>query len=169
MVMRPEPLAGAIQDAKTRLPDASVVYLSPTGQPFTQAAAELFSGKPSLILLCGRYEGIDQRVVDLYVDYEVSLGDFVLMGGEVAAMAVVEATARLVDGVVGNPRSLEEESFRTTAPEPILEAPHYTKPREFEGQEVPEVLLTGDHAAIARWREQQALARTKERRPDLLK
>jgi tRNA (guanine37-N1)-methyltransferase len=118
-----------------------------------------------LVLVCGRYEGVDQRVIDLAVDEEISIGDYVLCGGEVAAMAVVEATTRLLPGVLGNPESTETESFR----DDLLEGPQYTRPASFRGREVPEVLRSGDHAKVAAWREATARAETRERRPDLLR
>jgi tRNA (guanine37-N1)-methyltransferase len=163
MVMKPEPLVSAIEDARSRLPDARVILMSPQGAPFTQAKARELSRIPSLILVCGRYEGVDERVLR-YVDEELSLGDFVLTGGEVPALAVVDAVARLVPGVLGNADSAVTESF---AEDGLLEGPHYTRPPEFRGVKVPEVLLSGDHARIAKWRADQALERTRSRRPDL--
>jgi tRNA (guanine37-N1)-methyltransferase len=139
-----------------------VIHLTPAGVPFTQAIAERLAAMPHLVLLCGHYEGIDDRI-DTVVDEEISLGDFVLTGGEIAACAVVDATARLRPGVLGNVASSADESFTTG----LLEHPQYTRPREFEGVEVPDVLLSGDHARVAAFRRQQALERTRLRRPDL--
>ena len=168
MVMRPEPLARAIADAKQRLPAARIVLLSPAGYRFTQAKAIELSRSPELILVCGRYEGVDQRVIDLYVHEELSIGDYVLMGGELPAMVVIEASVRLIDRVIGNSESLSQESFDAGSHGMLLEAPHYTRPAEFQGQRVPEVLLSGNHQKIAEWRLAQSLRRTAERRPDLL-
>jgi len=165
MVMKPEPLAKAILRAKEILPDAKVTLLSPHGEKFSQASAHLLSKREHHIFVCGRYEGIDQRVIDLYVDHQISLGDFILMGGEVAAMALIEATLRLKPGILGNELSTKHESFS----EPLLEAPHYTRPPEFEGIKVPEVLLSGDHKKIEEWRTKISLELTKTNRPDLLK
>ena len=163
MVMKVEPLTVAIRAARTRLEGARVLLMSPRGQPFTQARARQLaaSGQP-LVLLCGRYEGVDERVM-AEVDEEVSLGDFVLTGGEIAALAVVDAVARLVPGVLGNEGSSATESFE----EGLLEHPHYTRPPEFEGRGVPDVLQGGDHARIARWRRWHSLQLTRQRRPDL--
>ena len=163
MVMKPEPLVAAIEAAREALPGARVVLLSPQGARFDQRKAEELAAVERLVLVCGRYEGIDERVL-AYVDEELSLGDFVLQGGEVAALAVIEAAARLVPGVLGNRESAALESF---AGEALLEGPQYTRPPEFRGAGVPEALLSGDHARIARWRRRQALLRTRERRPDL--
>jgi tRNA (guanine37-N1)-methyltransferase len=163
MVMKPEPLVAAIEASREALPGARVVLLTPQGARFDQRKAEQFAPIDRLILVCGRYEGIDERVLP-YVDEELSLGDFVLQGGEVAALAVIEAVARLVPGVLGNEESARSESFDS---EMLLEGPHYTRPPEFRGKAVPEALLSGDHARIARWRRRQALLRTHERRPDL--
>ncbi len=164
MVMKPEPLVGAIEAAKEREPQAKVVLLSPQGRRFDQDKALELSRMPALVLVCGRYEGVDERVLR-WVDEELSLGDFVLTGGELAALAVVDAVARLLPGVLGNELSAQSESF---AGEGLLEGPQYTRPPEFRGLRVPEVLLSGDHARIAGWRREQAMARTRERRPDLL-
>lgn len=160
MVMRVDVVARAIEAVGD---GARVVHLTPTGRPFTQSDARRLAGLPHLVLLCGHYEGVDDRVSHV-VDEEISLGDFVLTGGEIAACAVIDATARLVPGVLGNADSAAEESFS----EALLEHPHYTRPREWRGHEVPEILLSGHHARIAEWRHAQAVARTRERRPDLL-
>lgn len=167
MVLKPEPVAAAIRSAKSSFPNAPVVLPSPAGKVFTQSDAESLSKLPEVIFLCGRYEGIDQRVIDTYVDIELSLGDYVLMGGELPTMVILESTVRLLDNVVGNSESLLEESFSEQR-RSLLEAPHYTRPAEFEGQHVPEILLTGDHEKIRLWREKQSLERTKQRRPDLI-
>ena len=146
-------------------PRAWTVLMTPDGERFDQARAEALAARPRLLLVCGRYEGIDERVRELGLfDEELSVGDFVLPGGESAALAVVEAVTRLVPGVVGAAESLENESFRRER----LDYPHYTRPREFRGLAVPEVLLSGDHARIERWRAARALERTRKRRPDLL-
>ena len=166
MVMKPEPLVLAIEDAKARLPAARVLLMSPQGAPFTQARARALAGTAELILVCGRYEGVDERVLE-WIDEEISLGDFVLTGGEFAALAVVDAVTRLVPGVLGNDESIVRESFAED--KGLLEGPQYTRPPEFRGRKVPEVLLSGDHARIARWREEQSLSRTRQRRPDLVK
>jgi tRNA (guanine37-N1)-methyltransferase len=173
MVMAPEPWGRAL-DELVPLPVDPPTLLVPTpaGRPFRQADAERLSALPWLVIACGRYEGIDQRVLDeastrMPVE-EVSLGDYVLNGGEVAALAVVEAVVRLLPGVLGNPASLSEESHAVGADGALLEYPVYTKPASWRGRDVPEVLLTGDHARIARWRREQSLRRTAERRPDLV-
>ncbi len=167
MVMTPEPLVEAIEalaGAKGEPERPKVVLLSPQGVRFDQAHAKRLSREAHLVLVCGRYEGVDQRVIDLAVDEEISVGDYVLCGGEIPAMLVIEAVARLIPGVLGNPDSPETESFQGG----LLEGPQYTRPAEFRGSEVPEVLRSGDHGAIERWRDERARQRTKERRPDLL-
>jgi tRNA (guanine37-N1)-methyltransferase len=169
MVMKPEPWGEALDAiAPPDGPQPRLVVPTPAGAPFSQALAEDLAGEPWLAFACGRYEGIDQRVVDdaagrMRVD-EVSLGDYVLAGGDVAALVVVEAMARLIPGVVGNPASLSDESHV----EGLLEGPVYTRPPVWRGRDVPAVLLSGDHAAIARWRRDESLRRTVARRPDLL-
>ena len=166
MVLKYEPAAKAIGAVRERLPEGSpVVYLSPQGRVFDQAAAKRFAAMPGLILLAGRYEGVDERLIEAQVDEEVSLGDFVLSGGEIAAMAVIDATARLLPGVLGDDESAREDSFA----DGLLEHPHYTRPESIEGKRVPAVLLSGDHARIARWRYKQALGRSYLRRPDLVR
>ena len=165
MVMKYEPLAGALAAARSRAPEGSpVVYLSPQGRVFDQATATRYAALPGLILLAGRYEGVDERLIEAHVDEELSLGDFVLSGGEVAAMAVIDAVVRLLPGVLGDDESAAQDSFV----EGLLDCPHYTRPEEIDGRRTPEVLLSGDHAEIARWRMKQALGRTYERRPDLI-
>ncbi len=163
MIMKPEPLTQAIASAKESCPGAPLVLLSPRGRAFDQAMAREFAEKDGLILACGRYEGVDERIFPL-VDMEVSVGDFILSGGEPGAMVIMDAVARLCPGVLGNEESPRTESFE----EGLLEYPHYTRPREFEGESVPEVLLSGDHKAIDVWREQASLLNTLARRPDLL-
>lgn len=163
MVMRADVIAPAIDRAHERVPQAPVIYLSPRGAPLTQARVRELSSGPGVSLLCGRFEGVDQRVLDARAIEEISLGDFVLAGGEVAAMTLIEACVRLLPGVMGEEASLAQESFEGD----LLEYPHYTRPREWEGREIPQVLLSGDHAKVARWRREQAEAVTRARRPDL--
>lgn len=164
MVMKYAPLKAAIDAARAALPDGSpVICLSPQGRPFDQDWARRLAARPGFALLAGRYEGIDERLMEAEVDEELSLGDFVLSGGEIAAMAVIDAVARLLPGVLGDEESAAQDSFMAG----LLDCPHYTRPEEIDGRRVPEALLSGDHARIARWREQQALGRTFERRPDL--
>lgn len=160
MVMTPEPLAGALDG----LSGAHRVFLTPSGDPLTQRHLDRWAALDHLALVCGRYEGIDQRIIDNMIDEEISLGDFVLAGGEPAALAVIEGIARLLPKVVGNPESVVSESFR----DGLLEEPVYTRPAEFRGWEVPEVLLSGDHGRIEAWRREQRIERTRQRRPDLL-
>lgn len=165
MVMKYAPLAAALQVSRERVPEGSpVVCLSPQGAVFDQAVAERYAALPGMILLAGRYEGIDERLIESQVDEEISLGDFVLSGGEIAAMAVIDAVVRLLPGVLGDEESAQQDSFARG----LLDCPHYTRPEVVEGKPVPEVLLSGDHANIARWRYKQALGRTRLRRPDLL-
>ncbi|MDQ1445605.1 MAG: tRNA (guanine37-N1)-methyltransferase [Acidimicrobiaceae bacterium] len=162
MVLAPEPVFGAVEKVD---PPRPLYLLGPGGRRFDQALAHELAQRPDgFSLLCGRYEGVDQRVVEHLVDDELSVGDYVLAGGEVAALVVIEATARLVPGVMGNEASAEDESFT----DGLLEYPQYTRPAEFRGWAVPEVLLSGHHANVARWRRAQALRRTLARRPDLI-
>jgi tRNA (guanine37-N1)-methyltransferase len=163
MVMRPEPIAAAIDTAEAVRPGLWRILLTPQGHVLNQAIVRVFAQKPGLLMIAGRYEGFDERVRSM-VDQEISIGDYVLSGGELAAMVVIEAVARLVPGVIGNVESLAEESFS----EGLLEYPHYTRPEEFRGMRVPDVLLSGDHEKVRRWRREQSLKRTAERRPDLL-
>jgi tRNA (guanine37-N1)-methyltransferase len=165
MVMKPEPCVGALEAAAARAPGAVRVYLTPSGEPFTQKIAREMAGWPGMILMCGRYEGLDDRVRQGWIDREISVGDYVLTGGEPAALILIDAVVRLLPGVLGNPESLEDESFSHGR----LEYPHYTRPRSFRGMEVPEVLLGGNHAKIDAWRRERSEALTRERRPDLLK
>ncbi len=167
MVMKPEPLVAAIEAvAGPKGPErrARVVLLSPQGRRLEQARLGDLAREAHLVLVCGRYEGVDQRAIDLAVDEEVSIGDYVLSGGEVPAMAVIEGTVRLVPGALGNPESVSRESFQGR----LLEGPQYTRPAEFRGLKVPEVLCSGDHAAVARWRAERAREFTRRRRPDLV-
>lgn len=164
MVMKPGPLVRALEYASEETPSAPRILLTPQGDPLDQSRVESLADGDGVILACGRYEGVDQRVRDGWIDQEISIGDFVLSGGEPAALVLVDAIVRLLPGVLGNRSSLDEESFSDGR----LEYPHYTRPRNFRGREVPDVLLSGDHGRIAEWRREQALERTKERRPDLL-
>ncbi len=174
MVMKPEPLVTAIEalaGEKGEGRTARVLLMDPQGTRFDQLKAAELADKPHLVLVCGRYEGVDQRAIDVAVDEELSIGDYVLAGGESAALVVIEAVTRLLPGVVGNPDSPLLESFQPTERfgGGLLEGPQYTRPARFRDLEVPEVLRSGHHAEIQRWRDAQALARTQQRRPDLLK
>jgi len=164
MVMKPEPLAAAIRDVKQRSESSRTVLLTPQGTVFNQVVAERLLSCKGLILVCGRYEGVDERIADDYIDEEISIGDFVLTGGELAAMAIIDAVVRLIPGVLGGSESAEKESFS----EDRLEHAHYTRPDVFEGNAVPEVLLSGNHGEIARWRLETSLIRTFLKRRDLL-
>ena len=167
MVLKVEPLATAIATAAARLPAGSPrIYLSAQGRPFDQATARRLAALPGFLLLAGRYEGVDERLIDEMVDEELSIGDYVLSGGELAALVVVDATVRLLPGVLGDAESAEQESFGANGA--LLDWPHYTRPEEWRGRRVPDVLRGGDHAAIRRWRLKQALGRTAERRPELM-
>jgi len=164
MVMRPEPIVSAIESVTEKHPGLWRILMTPQGERLDQALVrELASRRPGLLLIAGRYEGVDERVRG-YADQEISIGDYVLSGGEMAAMVVIEAVARLIPGVLGNPESLTDESFSAN----LLEYPQYTRPEEFRGERVPEVLLSGNHAKIRAWREAESLARTARRRPDLI-
>ena len=165
MVMKYEPLAAAVQAAREKLPQGCpLIYLSPQGKVFDQAIARRLAELPGMVLLAGRYEGIDERFIESQVDEELSLGDFVLSGGEIAAMAVIDAVVRLLPGVLGDDESAAQDSFM----EGLLDYPHYTRPEKVGDNEVPKVLLSGDHARIERWRRKQALGRSFLRRPELL-
>jgi tRNA (guanine37-N1)-methyltransferase len=164
MVMKVEPLRAAIHAAKAAGAAAPVLYMSPQGKPLDQAAMERFAQQPRLIVVCGRYEGIDERLLEAEIDEEWSLGDYVLSGGELAAMVIIDAVARLLPGALGHADSAAQDSFS----DGLLDCPHYTRPEEIDGRWVPDVLLSGDHAAIERWRRKQALGRTWLKRPDLL-
>lgn len=164
MVLRPDIMGAAIDHARARIqPSAPLVYLSPRGRPFNQALAQDLARGPGISLICGRFEGLDQRVIDHYRIAEISLGDFVLTGGEIAAQALIDAIVRLLPGVLGNEASTEEESFS----DGLLEHPQYTRPAEWRGMSVPDVLMSGHHGEIAKWRRAQAEALTRQRRPDL--
>lgn len=164
MVMKPEPLAGALREAKKTVPDADTVLLTPQGRTFSQQMAEKLVTRQGLILICGRYEGVDERILDGFVDFEVSLGDYVLTGGELGAMIIIDAVTRLIPGVLGSEDSSKSDSFSVG----LLEHAQYTRPREFEGNPVPEVLFSGNHKEIADWRFETALIRTLLKRRDLL-
>ncbi len=164
MLMQVQPLRDAVLAAKVTAPQAKVINLSPQGKLLTQATLFALAQEPELILLVGRYEGIDERLVETYVDEEYSIGDYVLSGGELPAMVMIDALARLLPGVLGDPESAVQDSFS----DGLLDCPHYTRPEEIDGKKVPKVLLSGDHEAIRRWRHQQSLGRTWLRRPDLL-
>ena len=183
MVLRPEPVVECVEAVLSQTteavrsqiteavqaqaePPGHVVYLTPQGRKLNQTIAEELAGRGRLVLLCGRYEGIDQRAIDILRPDELSIGDFILGGGEVAAMVVIDAVVRLVPGVLGDEESNRQDSF--SGEPPLLEFPQYTRPREYRGLEVPEVLTSGNHPEIARWREEQKLKRTRERRADLL-
>ncbi len=165
MVMKPEPLADAIAAARQMAPEAPTILMSPQGRRFDQAMARELACQEALILVCGRYEGIDERVAEQFVDLEVSIGDFVLTGGELAAMTVMDAVTRLLPGALGNEDSADQDSFKDQR----LDCGHYTRPPQFKGHGVPEVLLTGHHELITRWRRADGLMRTLVRRPDLLR
>jgi tRNA (guanine37-N1)-methyltransferase len=163
MLMKPEPIFEAVE--QLRRADSCVVLMTPQGAPFTQGRAQELAKKPHLIVICGHYEGVDERVREALVDEEVSIGDYVLTNGALAAVVVVDAVVRLLPGVLGDEQSAGDDSFASG----LLEGPQYTRPPEYHGMRVPDVLLSGDHAAVAKWRTEQARQRTKERRPDLLK
>lgn len=164
MVMKPEPLIAAIEDARKRLKKPRVILLTPRGRVFDQREADKLAQEKELVLICGRYEGVDERVKG-FVDDELSIGDYTLSGGELAAMVVIDAVTRLIPGALGNAKSAQEESFS----EGLLEYPQYTRPEEFRGMKVPEVLLSGDHDRIKSWRREMSLQLTRERRPDLFR
>src|SRR4030042_6813937 len=164
MVMKAEPIARAIESVRSQNPFARTIYLTPQGKPFNQDLARKFSSQPHLLFLCGRYEGVDERVRDLFIDEELSIGDYCLAGGELAAMVLIDAISRFIPGVLGSDRSAEEDSFFNS----LLEYPQYTRPFNFRECCVPEVLLSGNHSAISSWRRREALRRPSLRRPDLL-
>ena len=168
MVLRPEPVVECVEAVQEEADSLGhLVYLTPQGRKLNQTIAEELAAHPRLILLCGRYEGIDQRAIDILEPDEISIGDYILGGGEVAAMVVIDAVVRLVPGVLGDDQSNRQDSF--SGDPPLLEFPQYTRPREYRGLEVPDILLTGNHGEIAAWREAQKLARTRARRADLLR
>ena len=164
MVMKPEPIFTAVESVLGAPPSCPLILLDPQGRVFTQAIAEELAQQPHLALLCGRYEGIDERVRQHLVTDEISIGDYVLSGGELPALVLIDALTRLIPGALGDPEGAWDDSHATG----LLEYPHYTRPPVFRGWGVPEVLLSGDHGRIAKWRRQQALLRTRQRRPDLL-
>ena len=164
MVMKPEPIFAAVEGVLGSPPGCPVILLTPQGRVFTQGVAQELAQHTHLALLCGRYEGVDERVREHLVTDQVSIGDYVLSGGELPALVVIDAVARLIPGVLGDPDGAWDDSHASG----LLEYPHYTRPPEFRGWQVPEVLLSGDHGRIARWRREQALLRTWKRRPDLL-
>ncbi|GFE60401.1 tRNA (guanosine(37)-N1)-methyltransferase TrmD [Geobacter sp. AOG2] len=164
MVMKVEPLAACIESVKADRPNSTVVMTSPQGRRFTHQVAAELARRDGLIIICGRYEGIDERVRQLYVEDDISLGDYVLSGGEIAAMAIVDAVTRLLPGVLGSDESAETDSFC----DGLLEYPQYTRPPEFRGIKVPEVLLSGNHELIRKWRRRESLRKTRWLRPDLL-
>ena len=170
MVMKPEPIFAAVEDLRNQTSNiknqtSKVILMSPTGRRFDQRMAEQLSHESNLIVVCGHYEGVDHRVVDHLIDEEISIGDYVLTNGGIAAVILVDAVVRLVPGVLGDEQSAHDDSFR----EGRLEAPQYTRPAEFRGWKVPEILLSGNHAQIAAWRKEQAKKRTRENRPDLFR
>jgi tRNA (guanine37-N1)-methyltransferase len=167
MVIKVEPVVECVEWVQTQAAPGRLVLLSPQGRPLNQPLVEEFSHEPRLLLLCGRYEGFDQRVIDILKPEEISIGDYVLNGGEVAAMCVIDAVIRLIPGVLGDEESSVTDSFSTG--NRLLEHAQYTRPREYRGLSVPEVLLSGDHEEIARWRSEQSYIKTRERRTDLLK
>ncbi|NLN96979.1 MAG: tRNA (guanosine(37)-N1)-methyltransferase TrmD [Eubacteriaceae bacterium] len=164
MVMTPQPIIDALKSIPER-EKYPVIYLSSGGSTYKQKTSSDLSAYPGLILICGRYEGIDQRIIDAYVDYELSVGDYILTGGELAALIICDSVCRHLKGYLGNPESLEDESFN----ENLLEYPQYTRPREFEGMQVPEILLSGNHGQIKEWRLKQSIEKTVQIRPDLYK
>ena len=166
MLMTAQPIADAMKDVCGPDFHGQRIFLGPKGDRFDQRMAEELAAQQELVLLCGHYEGVDQRALDHYIDREISVGDYILTGGELAALIVTDAVARLIPGVLGSAFSAADESFSSAG---LLEYPQYTRPREFEGEEVPPVLLSGDHKAIAEWRRRAALLETAKRRPDLLK
>ncbi len=162
MVMKPEPIFAAVESLKTN--ESFVILMTPQGKTLTQNIASDLSARPHLIIVCGHYEGIDHRVAEHLADAEISIGDYVLTNGAIAAVVLVDAVVRLLPGVLGHERSAEDDSFSTS----LLEGPQYTRPADFRGWKIPDVLLSGNHAEIAAWRKEQALKRTRENRPDLL-
>lgn len=167
MVLRPEPVVESVEAVRSQTSEPGrLIYLTPQGRRLNQTMAEELAGHQRLVLLCGRYEGIDQRAIDILEPDEISIGDYILSGGEVAAMVVIDAVVRLIPGVLGDEESNRQDSF--SGDPPLLEFPQYTRPREFREMEVPDVLLTGNHGEIARWREEQKQERTRTRRADLL-
>jgi len=167
MVMKPEPIFAAVEDLKSRVEDlkSKIVLMSPAGRRLDQELAKRLSQEPRLIIISGHYEGVDHRIIEHLIDLEISIGDYVLTNGAIAAVVLVDAIVRLLPGALGHEQSAADDSFSGG----LLEAPQYTRPAEFRGWKVPEVLLSGNHAEIARWRQEQAVKRTRQNRPDLLK
>ena len=167
MVMKPEPIFAAVEDLKSRVEDlkSKIVLMSPAGRRLDQELAKRLSQQPRLIIVSGHYEGVDHRIIEHLIDLEISIGDYVLTNGAIAAVVLVDAIVRLLPGALGHEQSAADDSFSGG----LLEAPQYTRPAEFRGWKVPEVLLSGNHAEIARWRQEQAVKRTRQNRPDLLK
>jgi len=163
MVMKPEPIFAAVEELKT--PESKILLMSPAGRRFDQTMAADLSKESHLIVICGHYEGVDHRVIEHLVDLEISIGDYVLTNGAIAAVVLVDAVVRLLPGALGDEQSAHDDSFSAG----LLEGPQYTRPAEFRGWKVPEILLSGNHAEIAKWRKEQALKRTKKNRPDLLR
>ncbi len=163
MVMKVEPIFAAVESVLGAPPSCPLLYLSPQGKPFTTAIARELAQQPRLGLLCGRYEGVDERVIEHLVTEQISIGDYVLTGGELPALVLIDAVSRFIPGVLGDPDGAEEDSFGNG----LLEYPHYTRPEEFRGWRVPEVLISGNHALVAKWRREQSLLRTQKQRPDL--
>ena len=164
MVMKPEPIFAAVEELKIQNPKSKIVLMSPTGRRFNQELAKEFSRESHLIIICGHYEGVDHRVIEHLVDAEISIGDYVLTNGAIAAVVFVDAIVRLLPGVLGHEQSAADDSFSGG----LLEGPQYTRPSDFRGWKVPDVLLSGNHGEIAKWRKEQALKRTERDRPDLL-
>lgn len=165
MVMKPEPIFTAVEDVLGSPPGCPVILLTPQGRTYNQRIAQELAAQPRIALLCGRYEGIDERVHEHLVTDEISVGDYVLTGGEIPALLIIDSVARLIPGALGDPDGAQDDSFASG----LLEYPHYTRPAEFRGWRVPDILLSGNHAQIERWRREQSLLRTFQRRPDLLK
>ncbi len=165
MVMKPEPIFAAVEDLRVENRKSKIVLMSPAGRRLDQELAKRLSQEPRLIIISGHYEGVDHRIIEHLIDLEISIGDYVLTNGAIAAVVLVDAIVRLLPGALGHEQSAADDSFS----EGLLEAPQYTRPAEFRGWKVPEVLLSGNHAEIARWRQEQAVKRTRQNRPDLLK
>ena len=165
MVMKPEPIFAAVEDLKSQIPNCKpqILLMSPAGRRLDQQMAQRLSQESHLIIICGHYEGVDHRVIDHLIDLEISIGDYVLTNGAIAAVVLVDSIVRLLPGTLGHEQSAADDSFSNG----VLEAPQYTRPADFRGWKVPEVLLSGDHAEIAKWRKEQAIKRTRENRPDL--
>ncbi|MBI2019153.1 tRNA (guanosine(37)-N1)-methyltransferase TrmD [Candidatus Daviesbacteria bacterium] len=164
MILKPDVLSLALKKSKVKSQKSKVILTSASGKSYKQKKARDFSKLDHLIIICGHYEGVDQRFIDKYVDEEISIGDYVLTGGEIPAMTIVDSVTRLISGVLEKPEAIEEESFSYG----LLEYPHYTRPEQFEGEKVPDVLLSGNHGEIKKWRGQKALEKTKRIRPDLI-